>query len=161
MRPSPSKVRSLLRYDKKTGLFQWKNPGPKQPRGWFAGTKGVRDYRRILFAGGKTILAHIVAYAIVEGRWPDDDLDHKNRRQSDNRWKNIRPLGRRRNSFNRSLNKNSTTGFRGVSRFGKRFRASLRIDRRYVSIGLFDDPESAAIAWTKVAREQYGDAYVP
>jgi hypothetical protein len=155
-RPTPKQIRSLLRYDRKRGLFRWRRPTARQAPGWFKGNKSVRTYRR-LYIDGHHYLAHVIAFVIVEGRWPRFEVKHRSRNFGDNRWSNLREATHAQVTYSRRINKNNTTGHRGVSRFGKRFRSVVICKRRRLSLGLFDDPSKAAAKWQSAAKGQYGE----
>lgn len=52
----------------------------------------------------------------------------------------------------REINKNNSTGYRGVSKCGNRYRAYINLARKQINIGLFDTAEEAAEA-RKYAEE--------
>ena len=161
MKPSPARVRSLIEYNPKTGLLRWKGPTrTTRPRGWFKGSKSVRNYWRV-YIDGRNYLVHVIAYVIMKGRWPRPgvEIKHRNRADSDNRWSNIRPASHAQVTYNRKRNKNNTTGFRGVSKFGDRFRGVLIVRRARVELGLFDRPDDAGSVWAKAARRYYEGHY--
>jgi HNH endonuclease len=153
---SVDEVRARIEYNPDTGLFRWLNPNSHQAVSWFKGNKSVRQYRR-LWILGRHILAHNVAWALMTGRWPEHEIDHRNRQQGDNRWSNLRSATHAENSRNRSVGKNSSTGVVGVSRFGKRFRACIRFQGKQLSLGLFSTIEEAAIARRDKAETLYAD----
>jgi hypothetical protein len=47
----------------------------------------------------------------------------------------------------RSLYSNNTTGYRGVYKIGKKFAARVKIGRTVKSLGLYDTPKEAAVAY--------------
>lgn len=150
-----SQLRELLEYDPITGMFRWKQPTPRQARGWFRGNKSVRNYRR-LYIDGRHYMAHAVAWAIVTGEWPRE-IDHKDRCQGNNVWTNLRLATHAENGRNRSLGKNSTTGVRGVSRFGGRYRATISRDGKLISLGIHDTIEAAAAVRRAAEKEHFGE----
>lgn len=85
--------------------------------------------------------------------------DHRDGDSRNNRTNNLRFATQHQNCMNRAVNK-SKDGYKGVSRsnagkYGK-YRARIRIDGVTTSLGAFDDPESAALAYDKAARERFG-----
>ena len=49
------------------------------------------------------------------------------------------------------------TGFRGVVKNGKGFRADLYIDGKRMNLGTFSNAFDAALAWDKAAYEFFGE----
>lgn len=84
-------------------------------------------------------------------------VDHRNGDALDNRRSNLRLCTSRQNNGNRSINCNSTTGFKGVVRSGKRFRASIGSKTDRVKLGCFSDPIEAALAYDAAARARWGE----
>jgi hypothetical protein len=161
MRPTIAELRRLLIYDPETGLFKWRDPSARQPRGWFKGTKGVRNYRRIFFTDHH-VLTSVVAWALMTGKWPRRVIDYRDRDHANNRWKNLRECTKGQSDMNRSRNKNNTTGVHGVSRFmteaGKlRYRASIRAHKKYYSLGVFDSVAAATTARQAAEKEHFGE----
>ena len=164
MKPSSKIVRDLFEYNPSNGLFRSKKLRTNRPRGWFAGSSSIRQYKHF-YVKGQRYLAHVIAYVIVKRRWPKHEIDHINRDQSDNRWSNLRMTERRENCRNRSINANSNTGVSGVSLFktrsGKiRYRATIGIDKKRISLGLFDDIVIAAEI-RKAAELKYFGEFAP
>jgi hypothetical protein len=156
MKPTIARLRALLEYNQATGLFRWRMPSVRQAKGWFRGNKSVRKYRR-LYIDGHHYLAHIVARALVSGAWPTSETDHRDRKQSNNRWRNLRAATRSQNGKNRSVGCNNTTGIRGVTRYGERFRARICVDGKMLSLGLYDMIEAAGAVRREAEKLHYGD----
>jgi hypothetical protein len=98
----------------------------------------------------KTVSAHRLAFALVEGRWPKL-VDHINGSGSDNRWSNLREATNSANGLNRL---NEPRGVR-VERNG-RYTARLR----GAHLGTFDSEEDARkayrLALTAAKAEAFG-----
>lgn len=84
------------------------------------------------------------------------EVDHKDRDSLNNRLRNLRLATRKQNSYNQGIQKNNTTGFKGVSRFRDKYRASIRSDGKYLYLGLFDIALKAAKAYNKAAKRLHG-----
>ncbi len=84
------------------------------------------------------------------------EVDHINGDPLDNRRDNLRITTRAQNGQNRRLNRNNTSGHRGVNfdtRAG-RWRASATVAGRYHHIGHFDTQNEAAVA-AREFRQEY------
>lgn len=89
-----AKLKSLINYNPVTGEFS---------RAGYAkcGTLTYQGYLAIQVAG-KRYYAHRLAWFYMTGKWPEDEIDHKNRIRNDNRWENLREADRYLQSTNRS-----------------------------------------------------------
>ena len=74
---------------------------------------------------GVLYLAHRLAWLHVTGAWPVFEIDHQDRDGTHNWWGNLRQSTRTENSFNRTAQKNSQSGIKGISRHGERWRARI------------------------------------
>lgn len=153
------RLKELLHYDPKTGVFTWLcDRGGKAKEGTEAGVLST-GYVRIM-VDGKRYLAHRLASLYVTGAWPAKMVDHENRERADNVWTNLRPATRKQNRENGGPNKNSTSGFRGVSwdeRLGK-FRARIFHDGQSIFLGGHDSLIDAAAARLRAERELFTHA---
>ena len=160
--PSAGELRRAISYDPLTGEFTWLeptahnvNPGDK------AGYIGTHGYRCIGF-GGKGHMAHRIAWAIMTGAWPNNQIDHANRNKADNRWANLRSASASENMRNRGTRRNSKSGTTGViwdKRLSK-WQAMIFVDKKCVYLGLHSNIDDA-IAARRLGERQYhgGFAY--
>jgi hypothetical protein len=91
--------------------------------------------------------AHRVAFAMVHGRWPANDIDHKNRVRSDNRIANLREATDLQNAQNAGKRVDNVSGHAGVSRNGKRWCARIRVNTKLEYLGRFASAEDAGRAY--------------
>lgn len=159
MKPAllPETVERLIRYEPTTGRFFWRESRGAVRVGDDAGTL-VEGYRYIGIQG-RRVAAHHIAWLLMTGGWCEGVIDHANRQKADNRWKNLRRATASQNKANTPIYRNNTSGFRGVHKRGDtgRWTARIRRDGRKVSLGTFDDPETASAAFTKAHGEVYGE----
>jgi hypothetical protein len=97
-------------------------------------------------------------HRVIVGAAPGEVVDHINGNTLDNRRANLRRCTHTGNSINRKLGKNNSSGYRGVShdrRYGT-WRASIRADRKQISLGCFATPEEAAMAYDRAAAVFHG-----
>lgn len=100
----------------------------------------------------KTIFLHNV---IMGFKW----VDHKDGNKLDNRKSNLRGCNRSQNQFNRKLNKNNTSGHKGVY-WNKRCRkwcAYISINKKRKTLGYFADKECAIHYRQEMADKYYGE----
>lgn len=151
------RLRHLLDYDPETGRWTWLvSLSNRALAGRVAGSKRNDGYWRIRL-DGRVYLAHRLAWFYMTGRWPANEIDHANGNRLDNRWANLRLATHARNMANAKRRKDSTTGFKGVSRNRGQYWAQIggKGDRR--TIGPFASPVAAHTAYLAAAREKYGD----
>lgn len=88
-------IKTKLIYNPETGDIFWKSSGK------LAGYIENTGYRRISINYHK-ILAHHIAYVLVFGDFPKNQIDHKNKDRQDNSWQNLREATAEENSWNRT-----------------------------------------------------------
>lgn len=148
-------LKSLLRYEPDTGLIYWVAKGKGMIKKKAAGTKLHSGYLGICI-GPKRWQAHRIAWALHTGAWPKDQIDHINGIKTDNRACNLREATNSQNGKNLGISKANKSGIKGVSfeTYTGRWKATIRVDGKSISIGRFDSIENAAKA-RKLAEQQY------
>lgn len=86
-------------------------------------------------------------------------VDHRDGNGLNNAFENLRVATPAQNSQNRSPNRRSVTGLKGVSfsKSQKKFHAQIRHDRKKIHLGSFAAIEDAARAYDAKALELFGE----
>lgn len=105
--------------------------------------------------GGKKKLLHRYIFGLDKGV---KVVDHINHNRSDCRRVNLRVTSQAKNSYNRSLYSNNTTGVKGITKVGNKFRAQLNYKYRRIYLGVFESFEKACKARLR-AEKKYHKEY--
>lgn len=147
-----TRLRSLLRYEPETGVFVWLVSRGRVRAGEIAGSNVPNWYTHIGI-DGKTYRAHRLAWLYMTGAWPSRDTDHRNRVKSDNRFENLRDIGRSGNMQNVvQPQANNICGALGVSKNGKAFRCRISVDGKRKHVGTFPTINDAHAAYLEAKR---------
>lgn len=150
------KLKEYLEYYPETGLFVWKKVNKVNQRkvGDIAGSLRKDDGYISIMVSGKAYKATHLAHLYMTGELPTLYMDHINGVRNDNRWSNLRQVTMQVNNHNqRKPRKDNKTGYLGVSSFGSKFRACIRVNSKRIHLGLFPSPEEAYETYL-VARRQ-------
>jgi HNH endonuclease len=154
---SRARLRALLHYDAESGEFRWrKQRGGKIRPGDVAGTVSVDRYRKITI-NGRQYRAHRLAWFYKTGEWCPQVVDHRDGDPSNNRWSNLRRATWSQNNANSRVQRNKTCALKGVSRNGRRWRASIHKNGQKHHLGYFRTPQAAHAAYVKEARKLFGE----
>jgi hypothetical protein len=170
MDTDPQILRQVLRYEPETGKLFWLlrhremfacEADSKKWNARFADCEALTadngtGYRTGLIFNTK-VRAHRVIWAMQTGAWPVVYIDHINGDRADNRWGNLREADASENSRNARLRSDNQSGFRGVTRFGGKWRAEIRLYGKATYLGQFDTPEQAAAAYAEASRRLHGE----
>lgn len=155
--PTQIRVRELLEYDEKEGVFKWRVNRCNLKAGTVAGcmTKAGYSYIRI----DKVLhTAHRLAWLYIHGELPAGQIDHINGDRSDNRIANLRTCTNSQNQQNRKqAQASSLIGVMGVSRHSdkkrpKPYQAHIKVNRVSKSLGYFATAEEAGAAYLNAKR---------
>lgn len=119
---------------------------------WFIHRGSTKVYARRQ-TGRKTEMLHRLITNVEPGNY----VDHINGDGLDNRRSNLRVCSTAENARNRGASKANTSGFKGVHRNRRRWRAVITVDYNYKHLGTFDTPEDAAKAYDAAAKELHGE----
>ncbi len=164
-------VLSLLIYDPQTGIFVWKQrsidkfPNSRIGNSWnaryagkIAGSLNKAGYIQIVI-GYRLYYAHRLAWLIMEGEWPQFEIDHEDTDEANNCWNNLRVASSSQNKFNQKAQKRSKSGIKGLTwaTREKMWRATIGAYGKHIHIGYFTLKEDA-ISALKIARlELHGE----
>lgn len=147
-------LKSILNYDKDTGLFMWLVKKAQRTKvGDIAGS-AHRGYVCIII-NGQWHLAHRLAWLYMYGKFPENFIDHKNGVRNDNRIANLRDVTRGGNNQNsRKARSDNASGFLGVSyhKRTKKYQAEIQVNCIQKYIGLYETPELAHDAYLTAKR---------
>jgi hypothetical protein len=148
------RLKELLNYDPKTGIFTNIEPRRLERYGAISGVVNANGYIHIS-VDYRRYLAHRLAWFYVKGEWPNGDIDHINHKRDDNRISNLRVVTRTENMRNKTKSKNNSSGITGIY-FDKticKWRAVIRSEGKNHHLGIFKDKKDAASAYKAKAME--------
>jgi hypothetical protein len=154
---SIQRLRELFAYDPETGNVSWLRDRIGANNSIRARAGDGAGYRQVE-VDGRVLQCHRVAWALVTGRWPKCEIDHRNGKRDDNRWENLREATHQQNAHNRRVRKDSASGLKGVSfhrRTGK-WQAYIGLAGEQKYLGLFETRAAAHRAYLAAAKERFG-----
>lgn len=153
------RLKELLAYDPDTGLFVWKTDRGRSAKfGDIAGRLAVRGYWDIEI-DGKKYKAHRLAWLYVTGKWPKDEIDHRDMNRTNNKFDNLREATHSQNGYNKITPTTNTSGFKGVSWCGRtgKWRAAITRDRKQYHLGFYDKISDAKSAYDVASHKYHGE----
>lgn len=169
---TPEMLRELLDYNPETGKLYWKErDGLNHPAGYkdvnrwnsrhagkealTANNAGGYKYGNVM---STSLLAHRVAWAIMTGSWPSEEVDHINWRRGDNRWCNLRSASRTENARNHKRVSGSVY-LKGVSPIKRSIKYQARIysNGKLLYLGAYESEEDAHQAYMAAANKLHGE----
>lgn len=85
------------------------------------------------------------------------EVDHRDSNGLNNLKTNLRKASHAENMRNRSIQRNNTSGFKGVCRDRLKWKAYIKSNGKMLHLGVFLKPEDAANAYDVKARQLYGE----
>lgn len=149
-----AELKEHLHYDPDTGIFiRLKSLNEMKVKiGDVAGGLNAKGYC-LIRVDGIQYKAHRLAWLYVYGKHPDNHIDHIDGDRENNKIINLRDVTSHGNGQNRrSCNSNSTSGYLGVSKNGKGFTATIKVDYKRTGLGTYATPEEAHEAYLEAKR---------
>lgn len=145
-------------YDPITGIFTRRKITPGFTVGKKSGSLRPDGYLQIKM-GGRHYLAHRLAWLHVTGHWPKHEIDHINGIKNDNRFANFRDIPHVYNGRNRRLQKNNTSGRKGVTWNKKlqKWEVAIGLNFSNIYLGIFDDIDVAHAAYCRASKVIHGE----
>lgn len=143
-----------------SGHFVWKEwRGGTANAGSQAGTYTKSgDYWYLSIKVDKRFyLAHRLMWLYVHGRWPTDQLDHKNLDKTDNRISNLREATSSQNNMNAPTRKDNLCGLRGVSKRDNGYIAQIAKSGVKTYLGYFSTAMEAHESYCRASKELHGE----
>lgn len=136
-----------ITYDPDTGEFYRNNSllNTVDKDGYRTVTVGKRRYR-----------GHRLAWYLLYGSWPINNIDHKNRNKLDNRSCNLRQSTYFENNINVGVKSSNTSGVPGVcwDKQKDKWIVQIRVIGKRFYLGHYDDLDLAELVITE-ARSKY------
>lgn len=151
-------LKSILEINFNTYRFIWKVNLAQTPcKGQEAGCLN-KGYRCIQI-DGKQYKEHNLIWFYITGKWPEQELDHKDHKLDNNSFDNLRLATFSQNGGNRLKNKNNTSGYKGVywdKRKDKWFSTIMK-DSKVYHCGYSSSKEIVAELYNKKVIELFGE----
>jgi len=141
-------LKEILCYNENTGVFTWKTQPSKHVReGDVAGCLNHAGYR-VIKINKKIYRACRLVWLCVYGFFPENYIDHINRKKSDDRVENLREVSVTCNLRNRGKMRSNSSGVTGVhyNKERKHYRATIMVDKKAISLGYHETKREAANA---------------
>lgn len=138
-----------VHYDPLTGLFTRRKSAGNAKAGTLIGSYCNKGYLKAMVLG-KYVKLHRLAWFYMNGVWPQQEIDHRNRVKDDNRIDNLRDVGTSTNCSNQTgARRNNLVGIQGVHKIKKtgRYRAACSINSVKHHLGVFATAVEAGIAY--------------
>jgi len=147
-------ARQIWRYDPETGKFFWLVSSRYKvligdEAGYFDG-----KYNRLAYAG-KQYKSARVAWLMMTGKWPVDQIDHINQVKTDDRFCNLREATNAQNVCNAKVRGRSSV--RGIFKRAYGYQVYLHKGFKHFYIGSFKNLEDAVKARNFASQKLHGE----
>lgn len=132
-------LKEILHYNPDTGIFTWLiRIAPCIKIGKIAGHKHKQANSNKIYIviriHGTGYLAHRLAFFYIDGKWPENEVDHEEGNGLDNKWNNLRSVTHAVNQKNRKKGQNNKSGVPGVYFDKNIWRAFISINKKQTFI---------------------------
>ena len=148
------RLRGVLDYDPKTGVFCWRQNRYRKRIGTVAGYRCSSGHLQIRI-DGRAYLAHRLAWLHVYGRWPAEQLDHRDTVRTHNWLDNLREATHAQNQQNSRPKRKGV--LKGVWLKDGKWATAIRVDGFRIHLGYFDTAEAAHVAYVAAASKHHGE----
>lgn len=153
------RLKEFISYNQETGEMFWlKSNSICIKIGDPIKGKTVRGYKRAQIDKVR-YKAHDLVWLYVTGSFPKFIIDHKDCNPENLKWENLREATQMQNCANRSLNKNSTSGSKGVTwhKRERKWYARVGVNGKRITIGTFLLIEDAISAVRNFRMTAHGE----
>mgnify|MGYP001571940764 CR=1 FL=1 len=119
--------------------------------------RNIEYATRTDYSKGKRNKKVIRMHRVILGLNGKEMCDHVNGNGLDNRRSNLRICNRAQNRINTKNNRNNTSGFKGVSKYGSKWVARIGINFERVKLGVFETRNEAAKVYQEACVGVFGD----
>lgn len=134
----------------------WNTKNAGNVAGTYGNKNGVPTYW-VISIDGRNYKAHRLAWLMVTGDWPIEEVDHINEIKTDNRFENLREATHGDNKHNRGMMATNTSGSTGVHQVGNRWKAQIRVNGKVEYLGYSGTRYEAEAKYRKAAAEYHGE----
>lgn len=156
----PKFIKDIFDYSPETGELRWKFRLSKRVQ-LHAVAGSFDDQGRIKIGiRGRDYFAHRIIWVWMTGKWPTKEVDHINENKADNRWTNLRQATPSQNHRNRGMQRNNTTGYKGVTFVKSRncYIGGVKLNgKRYNCGPTFKTAKEAYEAVCALAKKLHGE----
>lgn len=154
------RARELFDYNPITGVITRRKSVGAAKAGRAAGS--YKEGYLTFVVDGRRYRAHRVAWLLVHGEWPSDEIDHIDRNRSNNALANLRVATRSQNGQNLPIRSDNKSGVKGVHWSAERNKwvAQIKLPHLYMQVGRFERFEDA-VAARRAAEVKYYGKFAP
>lgn len=108
-------------------------------------------------SSGKKTTTTIRMHRVILKPLPGMQVDHIDNDKLNNQKSNLRECTNEENGRNKGLPNTNSSGFKGVEKRNRRWRAAIKVSQRKIHLGFFSCPIEAARAYNAAALKYHGE----